>query len=230
MSFGSERESESIILRRETIELFRVIQNFSKEKISQIFKVKGKLLEDTLTMYKSNFTEKQTGNAIESYTGVVFEQLNLSSYSSSQIEYMSSNVRILSAMYGVLAPYDMIYPYRLDMTIKLPKMNLYRYWQKTIDDYFYNENLVINLASNEFSKLLKNYSGRMINIEFYEETEDNLLRVVSYNAKKCRGKMLNFLIENHIDEIDLIKDFNFDNYVYSEKHSKLNKLIFIKHI
>jgi hypothetical protein len=78
--------------------------------------------------------------------------------------------------------------------------------------------------------MLKNYSGRMINIEFYEESDELELKVVSYNAKKCRGKMLDFLIKNQIEDLDLIKEFSYENYIYSENLSKPDNLIFIRHI
>lgn len=230
MSFSDENKERNIGLKKETLKLYGIINGLSKEKISQIFNIKGKLLEETITNYKTDFSDKPIKEAIKSYTGVVFEQLNLNLYNSSQIKYMNDNLRILSAMYGVLSPNDLIYPYRLDMTIKLPKINLYKYWQKIVDNYFISEKVIINLASNEFSKMLKNYPGRMINIEFYEASDEKGLKVVSYNAKKCRGKMLNFLIENQIEEIDLIKEFSFENYIYSKNLSKPDNLIFIRQI
>jgi hypothetical protein len=230
MSFLDEKTKKNIVLNKETLKLYETIKKLSKAKISEIFKIKGKLLEETIANYKIDFADKPVKEAIKSYTGVVFEQLNLSAYNNSQLKYMNDNLRILSAMYGVLSPTDLIYPYRLDMTIKLPKINLYKYWQKTIDEYFMNEEVIINLASNEFSKMLKNYPGRMVNIEFYEENNQKELKVVSYNAKKCRGKMLNFLIENQIKDIDQIKEFSFENYIYSKNLSKPDNLIFIRHI
>ncbi len=230
MSFIDELTEKNVVLKKETLKLYETIRKLSKDKISLIFKIKGKLLEETINNYKSDFSDKPIKEAIRSYTGVVFEQLNLNIYNNSQLKYMNDHLRILSAMYGVLSPNDLIYPYRLDMTIKLPKISLYKYWQEIVDDYFMNEEVIINLASNEFSKMLKNYSGRMINIEFYEESDKLELKVVSYNAKKCRGKMLDFLIKNQIEDLDLIKEFSYENYIYSENLSKPDNLIFIRHI
>ena len=230
MSFTDELTEKNVVLKKETLKLYEKIRKLSKDKISLIFKIKGKLLEETINNYKSDFSDKPVKEAIRNYTGVVFEQLSLNIYNSSQLKYMNDHLRILSAMYGVLSPNDLIYPYRLDMTIKLPKISLYKYWQKIVDDYFMNEEVIINLASNEFSKMLKNYSGRMINIEFYEESDELELKVVSYNAKKCRGKMLDFLIKNQIEDLDLIKEFSYENYIYSENLSKPDNLIFIRHI
>ena len=116
------------------------------------------------------------------------------------------------------------------MTIRVPEINLYNYWQKIVENHFKDENLIINLASKEFSKMLKNYSGRIIDIEFYEETKVKNLKIVSYNAKKCRGQMLNFMIKNKVDDISLIKDFCFDGYKYSENLSNKDKLIFVRQI
>ncbi|PKK95114.1 MAG: peroxide stress protein YaaA, partial [Tenericutes bacterium HGW-Tenericutes-5] len=228
MSFTDELTEKNVVLKKETLKLYEKIRKLSKDKISLIFKIKGKLLEETINNYKSDFSDKPVKEAIRNYTGVVFEQLSLNIYNSSQLKYMNDHLRILSAMYGVLSPNDLIYPYRLDMTIKLPKISLYKYWQKIVDDYFMNEEVIINLASNEFSKMLKNYSGRMINIEFYEESDELELKVVSYNAKKCRGKMLDFLIKNQIEDLDLIKEFSYENYIYSENLSKPDNFYYLK--
>ena len=229
-SFTNEKNQIEVLLKKETITLYEIIKKLSQEKFQKIFKIKGKLLEDTLFKYNLKNVDKPVGKVIESYTGVVFEQLELDSYNIEQLDYLNKNLRILSAMYGVLSPSDYIYPYRLDMTVKLPKINLYSYWQKTIDEYFVDEDIVVNLASLEFSKMLKNYSGRFVDIEFYEETKENQLKVVSYNAKKCRGQMLNFLIKNQVEDISKIKEFVFEGYIFSENLSNKDKFIFVRKI
>ena len=229
-SFANITNGTEISLRKETFNLYSIIKGFSKDKIGKLFKIKGKLLDDTYNNYQLDFSEKPIGYAINSYNGVVFEQIQLNDYDESQLQYMYDKLRILSAMYGVLSPKEVIFPYRLDMTVKIPKINLYDFWQETIEEYFSNELLVINLASNEFSKMLKNYHERIINIEFYEESKDKGLKVVSYNTKKCRGQMLNFLIKNKVEDISKIKEFVFEGYIYSENLSNEDKFIFVRKI
>ena len=229
-SFANITKRTDISLRKETFNLYSIIKGFSKDKLGKLLKIKGKLLDDTYNNYHLDFSEKPIGYAINSYTGVVFEQIQLNDYNESQLQYMYDKLRILSAMYGVLSPKEVIFPYRLDMTVKIPKINLYDFWQETTEAYFSNELLVINLASNEFSKMLKNYHERIINIEFYEESKDKGLKVVSYNAKKCRGQMLNFLIKNKVEDISKIKEFVFEGYIYSENLSSEDKFIFVRKI
>jgi len=96
MCFLDKKTDGSVVLKKETIKLFGIIKKLSKEKFSQIFKIKGKLLEETIVNYKMDFSDKPIKEAIKSYTGVVFEQLNLNIYNSPQLMYMNNHLRILS--------------------------------------------------------------------------------------------------------------------------------------
>ncbi|MGD9964320.1 MAG: YaaA family protein [Candidatus Izemoplasmatales bacterium] len=214
------------LFSEETINLYHILQKLSKKDLSTTLKIKNDLLDKTYLDLQIDIKDKPLLKAIDCYKGVVFEQLDLETYTESQKAYMDDNLVILSAMYGALAPDNLIFPYRLDMTAKINDINLYKYWLNYIDDYFAEEELIINLASKEFSRMIKNVN--FINIEFYEKPKEGKLKVVSYNAKKCRGAMVDFLIKNLVKDIKKIKEFKFEGYEYNQEISDEFNFKFIK--
>ncbi len=208
------------------IKLFKQLQKLSKNDVAQLFKIKGALLDQTYDLYH-RFAESNLGiKAIDCYKGVVFEQINHQDLNQKQQNYLDSHLVILSAMYGVLEPRDAMWPYRLDMGHKPNNTNLYQYWQEDIDDYFRDEDCIINLASLEFSKMLK--SQPMINIHFLDQDAGRKLKVIGFNAKKARGKMTNLLINQTITHPEDIKEITFDGYRYDAAMSDSNNYYFIK--
>jgi len=188
--------------------LINNLKNLNSEELSKLMKIKGKTLENVINFYK-NFEISSTKEAIYSYNGISFKQLELKKYNTDQLNYLNSNLIILSALYGVVRPLDCIKEYRLDMTMKLLKdQTLYNFWKDKIKDYFDEDELVINLASKEFSKMV---SKPMINIDFKEYKNGNYKSISSY-SKKGRGMMLNFMIKNRITNIEKIKEFNLEGY------------------
>lgn len=221
-------ENVSVLYKNKTLKLFEMFKHLSKEDIQAIFKIKGNLLEETFDLYNSFSKNKKGIKAIDCYKGIVYEQIKVTEYNNSQINYLNSHLRLLSAMYGILEPNSIIWPYRLDMTKKIKDINLYHYWQESVDEYFKDEDVIINLASKEFSKMIKINKEKLININFYEEQADKKLKVISYNAKKARGTMTNLIIKNQLKNLELIKDYNVDGYQYSPKISDKNNFCFIK--
>lgn len=216
---------DQLVLDKKTDKLFTILRNMTRTNLGYALNIKGKLLDLTYYEYQKSNNEKMVYRAIDLYEGVVFEQLG--SYINLEKEYQNKNLCILSAMYGVLKPESKVYPYRLDMNAKIPGVNLYSYWESEIDDYFHDEDFIINLASKEFSDMLKKQKVKIINIDFYEE-KNHKLKVVSYNAKKMRGKMLDFIIRNKISEIDSIKLFESEGYLFSTELSDEENIKFIK--
>ncbi len=213
---------------KKTIHLFKSLKSLSKLALGKTLKIKDKLLDDTYQLYQS-FQDNNLGiEAIRCYQGVVFEQFKFDTYTDSQKDYLNNNLIILSGMYGIIKPNDVIWPYRLDMTIKPKKINLYNYWQDSVNEYFVGEDIIINLASNEFSKILKGHEDKMINIHFSERQKNGGLKVISYNAKKARGVMVDYLIINQINEIKDLTKVIIDGYKYDKLLSDDNNLYFIK--
>lgn len=207
--------------------LRNIISNLSMEDFEKKFKLKGKLLQEAydIAINKENVLEKE---AVLFYSGVSFRQLELEKYSEDDFSYAKDHVFILSALYGVLNAIDRIKAYRLDMGIKILDESLYSFWKKEIDNFFEEEDLIINLASNEFSKMLdRKKQLRIIDVEF-RQLIDGTIKNISTEAKKARGLFLNYMIKNKIVEDIKLKNFDLEGYSFSKESSEINKLVFIK--
>lgn len=207
--------------------LFDMIKQLDKDALGDFMHIKNQLLEDTYQIYQDFNANNLQKKAIDLYTGVVFEALDIDTYNEKQRSYMNRHLIILSAMYGILKANTLIWPYRLDMTMKPAGLNLYDYWLDLIDDFFDQTDVVVNLASNEFSKMLKNHKSKMIDIVFKEERQGKL-RTISYNAKKARGMMVNQMIKDQVTNIEDIKEIIVDDYRYEPSKSTKRKWVFIK--
>lgn len=223
-------ELSSFLKKDMTLKLFSIIKSLTENELETILHIRGKLLHSTYNRYQSTTIDSLGCEAIECYKGVVFEQIDTSLYNQQQQEYLNKHVIVLSAMYGVLQPRTVIWPYRLDMTILLKNQNLYHYWQEVVDEYFSGEDVIINLASNEFSKMIGKNRDKLITIYFQEEQEDKIMKTISYNVKKARGKMTHQLILDQISNPIKIQEYQIDGYLFDDEISDEKNYYFIKRI
>ena len=224
-----KEKGRKILKKDMTKKLFNYLKSLSKEELGEELDIQGNLLDRTFELYQEHSFEDQTIPAIECYNGAVFKQLNLDSYDQKQFSYLQDKLIILSPMYGPLHSDTEIWPYRLEMSLKPDDINLYEYWQELMENYFADTDLIINLASNEYSKVVeKNYKRRIIDFYFKEEKEDGSLKTVGYYVKQNRGKMLDQIIKNQVETIDEIKEIELDGYKFNEEHSDENEFYFIK--
>jgi uncharacterized protein len=207
-----------------------LIDKLKKLKVNDIkghMKISENLAKDTYFMYQ-NFG-KEKFNAIHLYNGQAFKGLNVNSFNDEDLNYLNDHLYILSGLYGLIKPFDQISKYRLEIK-DLSIMNLYQYWSKKLDLYFkkfHQNDLIINLASNEYSKVLK--FKNIITIDFIQEL-NNIKKSISMYTKLARGMMVNQLIKLRINNLDDIKKISFDGYDYNEDLSSESKLIFVKKI
>lgn len=213
-----------------THSLVNSLKKLSKSEIEKIFKIKGQLLEETYSNIQ-NFDSLDSYEALSLYDGVTFRQLNLNSYSAKDLNYLNENLLIFSALYGVLSPNIEIKPYRLDMTINFLEESLYKFWSDKINDFLdtYVDEIFINLASKEFSKIIDKKKFKVINIEFRQKVDDKL-KNISTEAKKARGMLLDFMTINNISDLESIKTFTKEGYQFSESDSNSDTLFFIRKI
>ena len=210
--------------------LIGILKEKSLSEIENIMKLKGELLNKT---YKDiqDYDKLKFIPAISMYYGVSFKELNLEDYSEKSLEYLKNNLLILSALYGVLLAFDLVKKYRLDMTMSIIDKGLYNFWKKDINDYISNilskDEVLLNLASGEFSKLIDNKKISMINIDFKEE-KDGIYKSVSTYSKKARGQFLNYLIKNQIANLEDIKKIKLDGYSLNKDLSDEKNLIFTR--
>jgi cytoplasmic iron level regulating protein YaaA (DUF328/UPF0246 family) len=217
-------DTKELKYRKETDYLVKILKKLKKEDIKKIMKTSDKLTEEILGYYR-NFYENETGHAAASYTGVAYRALAPENFSKEEVKYMEDSLVILSALYGVLTPLTGIKPYRLDMTMSvLDKKSLYEYWKESIDNYFEKEELIINLASKEFSKMIRK---TLTDIEFYEMKNGKAVQI-STNSKKARGEMARHIIIQKLSTKEKIKKITFGGYKFDKNLSEENRLVFIK--
>lgn len=216
----------------ESKEILNILKNLDKNQIEKIMKIKGELLEETYSNI-INYELNPEIKAINLYNGVAFKKLELESYNSKELEYLNNSLIILSAMYGALNPFDNIKKYRLDMTMKISENSLYSFWSEKVTVYINellsqdSEKILLNLASNEYSKIInkKSLNFKMITIDFKEFKNGKYLSVSSF-SKQGRGMLLNYLIKNQITNIEDIKKFSKEGYSFNSELSNENTIIF----
>ena len=210
--------------------LIDILKEKSISEIENIMKLKGELLNKT---YKDiqDYDKLKSIPAISMYYGVSFKELNLEDYSEKSLKYLKNNLLILSALYGVSLAFDLLKKYRLDMTMSIIDKGLYNFWKKDINDYISNilskDEVLLNIASSEFSKMIDSKKISMINIDFKEE-KDGAYKSVSTYSKKARGQFLNYLVKNEIDNLEDIKKIKLDGYSLNNTLSDEKNFIFTR--
>ena len=210
--------------------LIGILKEKSLSEIENIMKLKGELLNKT---YKDiqDYDKLKFIPAISMYYGVSFKELNLEDYSEKSLEYLKNNLLILSALYGVSLAFDLVKKYRLDMTMSIIDKGLYNFWKKDINDYISNilskDEVLLNLASGEFSKMIDSKKISIINIDFKEE-KDGAYKSVSTYSKKARGQFLNYLVKNQIDNLEDIKKIKLEGYSLNNTLSDEKNFIFTR--
>lgn len=231
-------ESTQPDFQTDTRALVRIMKKKSAKEIGELMHISENLAElndERFKNFQNDFTEVNSKQAILAFKGDVYTKIDVDEYSKEDFEFAQEHLRILSGLYGLLKPLDLIQPYRLEMGIKLENKkgkNLYEFWDKKISKAINaasNGNTIINLASQEYFKAvhLKSLKSRVITIDF-KEYKDDSYKIVGFFAKQARGMMSNFAIKNRIIDPEQLKTFSESGYEYSEKLSSDNNWIFVR--
>ena len=222
----------------------KIVKNLRKLKVDdlkQLMSISEDLAQLNWKRYKN--WKKSTSESDElisagfAFSGEVYRGLDLSSLSNDELEIANKDLRILSGMYGILKPNDLIYPYRLEMGTRFSPIedqkNLYEFWKnkiaKTLKKELEKEELIINLASNEYFKAIdiQQIKNRIITPIFKEFKNGNFSIVMMY-AKHARGAMARYLIQNAITDIEELKLYNIDGYSFDTNQSTENEWVFVR--
>ncbi|RNC91598.1 MAG: peroxide stress protein YaaA [Allomuricauda sp.] len=183
------------------------------------------------------FTPDNARPAVYAFNGDVYQGLDAYSIPQEKFEQLQDTLRILSGLYGILKPFDLIQPYRLEMGTSLKvgrKKNLYAFWQKQLTEYVNNElrdeELFVNLASNEYYGALDEKSLKVpVITPVFKDWKNDKLKVVSFFAKKARGSMVRYILDTDAKTLDDIKNFDYDDYTFSQAHTlKENQPVFVR--
>jgi len=182
------------------------------------------------------FTHQNARPALYAFKGTVYEGLDAYSVPVNKIDQIQSKLRILSGLYGLLKPLDLIQPYRLEMGTKIKlgnKENLYKFWgdilTKALQAEMHPNEVLINLASQEYFKVLQpKVLQRTILTPVFKDFSKGKLKVVAFFAKKARGLMVRYIIDNNIEKTEDLKSFNKAGYRFDANLSSVTQLVFTR--
>ena len=224
---------------RQSAALIDVLKTKSPQDISNLMKLSDALSGLNVARYQTwskKFTVKNSKQSVLAFNGDVYEGLNAKTLNARQLDWAQDHLCILSGLYGVLRPLDLMQPYRLEMGTPLvtPKgNNLYQFWGSQISDYL-NERavansapIVVNLASEEYFKAvdLKTLKARVVNCVF-EDYKNGKYKIISFYAKRARGLMARYAIDKKIATIKKLESFNAEGYGFEASLSGPERLVF----
>ncbi len=220
--------------------LNRILAKKSPRSLTRLMGISNDLAElnwERNQKFSRPFTPDNARPAIYAFNGDVYQGLDAYSISEDKLDKLQDTLRILSGLYGILRPLDLIQPYRLEMGTQLKigrKKNLYELWKPLITDFLNQElevgELFINLASNEyFSAVDTKKLKATIITPVFKDWKNDKLKVISFFAKKARGSMVRYILDTDARTLEDIKGFNLDDYIYSKEHTlKENQPVFIR--
>ena len=225
----------------ETEKLLLKMKKLSSKKIADLMHVSKDLAELNYNRYQSFVLPEHPSEEIKQagfvFSGEVYKGLDFRSLNKKEMQFAQENTRILSGLYGLLKPLDLIFPYRLEMGTKLPisasHKNLYSFWEKSLSQSLKDETteneVIVNLASNEYIKAIqpKLLKRTIISLVFKELKGDDYKIVMMY-AKHARGAMARYIIQNKLTEVENIKNYQIDGYRFHEALSNETEWVFTR--
>ena len=219
--------------------LIKVLKTKSADDISELMSLSPALSELNAQRYahwKRTFTQANSRQAVLAFNGDVYEGLDASTLSAKQLDWAQEHVAILSGLYGVLRPLDLMQPYRLEMGTRLetPKgKNLYEYWGSTIAGYLSERQegkkspVIVNLASEEYFKSvdLKTLKARVVQCVF-QDWKNGAWKIISFHAKRARGLMARYAILHKVTKPEGLQGFDLEGYAFDASASSEDKLVF----
>ncbi|NQY30213.1 MAG: peroxide stress protein YaaA [Flavobacteriaceae bacterium] len=236
----TEQYSEASFLK-EAKAINGLLKKKSPKELSKLMKISDKLSELNWQRnqdWKLPFSSENARPAVYAFNGDVYTGLDAYNLPKDKIERLQSSLRILSGLYGVLKPLDLMQAYRLEMGTKFPvgeSKNLHSYWEPLVTEMLNSEleeeELFVNLASNEYFSAVnvKELKSPVIT-PIFKDWKNDKLKVISFFAKKARGLMVRYILDTDVKSIEDLKGFNYEGYSFSEEYSNMdkNELVFIR--
>ncbi|HCA25130.1 MAG TPA: peroxide stress protein YaaA [Pseudomonas sp.] len=224
-----------------SVELIEVLREKSPQDIAKLMSLSDKLASLNVARYGSwerESTPQNAKQALLAFKGDVYTGLNAEDFSTDDFAFAQQHLRMLSGLYGLLRPLDLMQPYRLEMGTKLvnPRgKDLYTFWGERISQWL-NEDLeaqgdqvLLNLASQEYFGAVKPkaLTARVIDTVFKDQ-KNGQYKIISFYAKKARGLMARYVIKERLQDPEGLKDFNLDGYRFDAVSSSENQLVFLR--
>jgi cytoplasmic iron level regulating protein YaaA (DUF328/UPF0246 family) len=225
----------------ESEHLVRELLPLSPAEIGELMHISPKLSDLNYTRFHAFNTPFDANNAkpaVLAFKGDVYDGLDAESLSQKQLDVAQHRLRMLSGLYGILRPFDLIQPYRLEMKTPLANprgKDLYAFWEDrithTLNKHLQQEktDIVVNLASNEYFKAINTNKlrGTLVTAQF-KERKNGSLKVVALFAKRARGMMARYIVENNIRNVQDLREFNMAGYVFEPSHSSKTEFVFAR--
>jgi len=221
-------------------ELIDQLKELEPHQVSNLMSISdklGQLNADRFRTWRTPFTPDNARQAILAFKGDVYTGLDAESFSEQDFAFAQKYLRMLSGLYGLLKPLDLMQPYRLEMGTRFENQrgkDLYAFWGSKITDALnellaQDDQVLVNLASNEYFKSVqkKQLDGRLITPQF-KDWKNGQYKMISFYAKKARGLMCRYAIQNQITQADDLKGFNLEGYYFSEDQSDKNNWVFLR--
>lgn len=222
-------------------ELIAQLRRMAPAEIGELMHLSDKLAGLNAARYGSwtpDFTPENAKQALLAFKGDVYTGLNAEDFREADFDFAQDHLRMLSGLYGVLRPLDLMQPYRLEMGTKLANsrgQDLYAFWGERISGWLnealaaQGDDILLNLASNEYFGAVKRkaLNARIIDTEF-RDLKNGQYKIISFYAKKARGLMARFVIKERLRNPDALKSFDYQGYRYSAEHSAPDKLVFLR--
>jgi cytoplasmic iron level regulating protein YaaA (DUF328/UPF0246 family) len=223
-------------------QLIDVARQLTAPQIKSLMGISDKLADLNATRFhdwQPDFTLKNARQAILAFKGDVYTGLQAETFSEADFDFAQQHLRMLSGLYGVLRPLDLMQPYRLEMGIRLENAkgkDLYQFWGDTITQKLneaikaQGDDVVVNLASDEYFKSVKpkSLNAQIIKPVFLDE-KNGKFKVISFYAKKARGLMSRYIIEKRLTKPEQLTGFNSEGYFFDEEQSGKGELVFKRH-
>ena len=222
-------------------ELIGQLRQMSPQQVGELMHLSDKLAALNVARYGSwhpDFTPANAKQALLAFKGDVYTGLAAEDFSEDDFDFAQAHLRMLSGLYGVLRPLDLMQPYRLEMGTKLANArgnNLYEFWGERISAWLnealaaQGDDILLNLASNEYFGAVKRkaLNARIIDTEF-KDLKNGQYKIISFYAKKARGLMARYVIKERIRDPEQLKAFDYQGYRYSAEQSKPDSLVFLR--
>ena len=222
---------------KESTELIKDLKKLKSIEVQTLMKVSPKIAElntERFNNWNLPFNSENAKAAIFAFKGDVYTGLDPESFTEKELDFAQTHLSMISGLYGLLRPLDLMQAYRLEMGTKFGNKrgkNLYEFWADKIT-YEINtreEKTILNLASNEYFKAVnKKKLKATIITPIFKDEKNGVLKVISFFAKKARGMMARFIIQNHITDVDEIKNFNLGGYAFNTSLSTDKEWVFTR--
>ena len=224
----------------EAEKLNKVLAKKKPKALSSLMGISNQLAElnwERNQEFNPPFTPENARPAVYAFNGDVYQGLDAYSLPQDKLDALQDSLRILSGLYGILKPLDLIQPYRLEMGTQLKvgrKKNLYEFWKGTLTDAINQEleadELFVNLASNEYFSALDAKKLKVpVITPIFKDWKNDKLKIISFFAKKARGSMVRYILDTNAKTLDDLRGFNYDDYLYSPEHTlKENQPVFVR--